>query len=325
MICLNIKYKFENLFLIAKLFTIFCLGLIIFFGVLLSTPYKADFYNQELLIEISNGSVSEGQIKITKSTLNYYNISRNDLFWFPIYDIPNNVKKIKVNLKNYTEDFFYKSSKYGLTCNLTKIRILNSNYIKCYVGNNTPKKIIMKITFLSEDYQDVKKYINIQKNTFENGIFYNLSFNFSDSVKKYENIWFSPEIKDFKKLKIYLKVDNCTAPCSFEDNVYNCDSLGFCGDSHIVSSILWTGKIFNIALLNKNKFSKSKILVASEEELFQLVEKDRVDIVLYELLRGFDFMKKQIALLSMATLLLAQMSPAAVGSCSAARLRSIPR
>jgi len=41
------------------------------------------------------------------------------------------------------------------------------------------------------------------------------------------------------------------------------------------------------------KISKSKILVASEEELFQLVEQDRVDIVLYELLRGFDFMKKQ--------------------------------
>ena len=38
---------------------------------------------------------------------------------------------------------------------------------------------------------------------------------------------------------------------------------------------------------------KSKILVSSEKDLFQLIEKDRVDIILYELLRGFDHIKKQ--------------------------------
>lgn len=59
-------------------------------------------------------------------------------------------------------------------------------------------------------------------------------------------------------------------------------------------------KDYNVAFIRGWKIyeknitaSKSKILVASEEELFQLLEKKRVDIVLYELLRGFDFIKKQ--------------------------------
>lgn len=44
---------------------------------------------------------------------------------------------------------------------------------------------------------------------------------------------------------------------------------------------------------NNARTSKSKILVGSEKELFQLIEKDRVDIILYELLRGHDYIKSQ--------------------------------
>lgn len=39
--------------------------------------------------------------------------------------------------------------------------------------------------------------------------------------------------------------------------------------------------------------AKSFLVVSSEEELFQLLVNDRVDIVLYERLRGFNFMRKR--------------------------------
>ncbi len=39
--------------------------------------------------------------------------------------------------------------------------------------------------------------------------------------------------------------------------------------------------------------TKSTLIVSSEEELFSLLENGRVDIVLYELLRGGEFMKKR--------------------------------
>ncbi|MCF6247825.1 MAG: transporter substrate-binding domain-containing protein [Desulfobacula sp.] len=72
-----------------------------------------------------------------------------------------------------------------------------------------------------------------------------------------------------------------------KDSSIRIENWGSLKDYHVAFIRGW--KIYE-----KNvKVSKSKIFVASEKELFQLVEKNRVDIVLYELLRGFDFMKKQ--------------------------------
>jgi len=45
-------------------------------------------------------------------------------------------------------------------------------------------------------------------------------------------------------------------------------------------------------IYEKNVKAKSVLIVSSENELFQVLEKGRVDIILYELLRGMDYMKK---------------------------------
>lgn len=72
----------------------------------------------------------------------------------------------------------------------------------------------------------------------------------------------------------------------------------FAKDSSIKIEDWESLKPYNVAFMRgwkiyeKNVKAKSVLIVSTENELFQVLKKGRVDIILYELLRGMDYMKK---------------------------------